>query len=120
MLIILKSGIPENFNDGMVIAVVGYVIVFAALVTLFFVFNNLSRIINYNIRNKLRKKGQHQQAAEKVLHISGDEAAAISMAIYLYHELHDEESNVITIKSISKRYNPWNSKINNLRNFQTQ
>lgn len=116
-LLALKFGLPANFNDGLVIAIVGYVIVFSALVVLFFVFNNFSKIINYNIRKKLLKQGKHEHAREKELMIPGDEAAAISMAIYLYSELHDEESNIITIKRVSKRYSPWSSKIYSLRNY---
>ena len=106
-----------TLNDGIVIAVVGYVIVFSALVVLFFVFNNFSKIINYNIRKKLRKEGKEVDKKEKQLEIPGDVAAAISLAIYMYHELHDEESNIITIKRVSKRYSPWSSKIYGLRNY---
>jgi len=45
---------------------------------------------------------------------------AIAMALHLYYdEVHDDESNVITIKRIERRYSPWSSKIygtnNNLR-----
>ncbi|MCF8229961.1 MAG: OadG family protein [Bacteroidales bacterium] len=115
----VKIGTPDFLNDGLVIAIVGYVIVFSALVVLYFVFANFSKVINYNIRKKLRKEGKGDQVKEKELQISGDEAAAISMAIYLYHELHDEESNVITIKKVSKRYSPWSSKIYGLRNYKS-
>lgn len=110
MVLLSLFSIPDNLNDGIVIAIVGYVIVFSALVVLFFVFNNFSKIINYFIRKELRKKGKFDDAIKKELRISGDEAAAISMAIYLFHQLHDEESNIITIKRISKRYSPWNIK----------
>lgn len=113
----ISLGIPTVFESGLTIAVVGYVIVFSALVILFFVFSYLSKIINYNIRKKLRREGKYEHAKEKELHISGEVGAAISMAIYLYHELHDEESNVITIKKISRAYSPWSSKIYGLRQF---
>ncbi|MDR1585154.1 MAG: OadG family protein [Prevotellaceae bacterium] len=44
--------------------------------------------------------------------ISEDDLAAISTAIFLYFdEIHDKESNIITIKRIERRYSPWNSKI---------
>jgi len=39
------------------------------------------------------------------------------MALHLFmNEMHDEESNVITIKRIERRYSPWNSKIYGLNN----
>lgn len=48
-----------------------------------------------------------------------DKMAAIAMALYLhFNEMHDEESNVITIQRISKTYSPWSSKIYNMRNFR--
>jgi glutaconyl-CoA/methylmalonyl-CoA decarboxylase subunit delta len=42
---------------------------------------------------------------------SGD-IVAIAMALHLfYDEVHDDETNVITIKRIERRYSPWSSKI---------
>ncbi|MDT8393143.1 MAG: OadG family protein [Bacteroidales bacterium] len=105
------------FPEGIIIAMVGYITVFLALVVLFTVFTYLSKTLNYRARLRLRREGQHQAAVEKQLFIPGDVSAAISMALYLYYELHDEESNVITIKRVSKTYSPWSSKIYNLRDF---
>ncbi len=42
---------------------------------------------------------------------------AISMALHLlFDEVHDTESNVITIKRIERRYSPWSSKIYGVNN----
>jgi len=39
------------------------------------------------------------------------------MALHLfYDEVHDDESNVITIKRIERRYSPWSSKIYGINN----
>lgn len=103
------------FPDGIIIALVGYVTVFMALVVLYTVFTYLSKTLNYRARMKLRRQGRYRAAEEKQLFITGDVSAAISMALYLCHELHDEESNVITIKRVSKTYSPWSSKIYTLR-----
>jgi len=51
------------------------------------------------------------------LQISGEESAAISMALYIFNELHDEESNIITIKKIERAYSPWSSKVYNFRRY---
>ena len=92
------------------IAIVGYVIVFTALVLLYFVYNTIPKLINIKVRRKLKKEGKCEDCGD--LHIEGDVNAAISMALYLYfNEIHDEESDVITIKRISKQYTPWSSKI---------
>lgn len=105
------------FPEGIIIAIVGYITVFLALVVLYAVFTYLSKSLNYRARLKLRREGRYKAAEEKQLFITGDVSAAISMALYLYHELHDEESNVITIKRVSKTYSPWSSKIYAIREF---
>ena len=116
-LLKLNFNFDAIFPEGIIIAVVGYITVFLALVILYFVFTYLSKTLNYRARQKLRKEGRYRTAEEKQLFIPGDVSAAISVALYLYHELHDEESNVITIKRISKTYSPWSSKIYTLREF---
>lgn len=116
---ILNIGFDFNaiFPEGIVIAIVGYITVFLALVVLFTVFTYLSKSLNYRARVKLRREGRYKAAEEKQLFIGGDVSAAISMALYLCNELHDKESNVITIKRVSKTYSPWSSKIYTLRDF---
>jgi Na+-transporting methylmalonyl-CoA/oxaloacetate decarboxylase gamma subunit len=97
-------------GSDVTIAIVGYVIVFTALVLLFFVYNAIPKLINIKVRRKLKKEGKCEDYGD--LHMEGDLNAAISMALYLYmNEIHDEESDVITIKRISKQYTPWSSKI---------
>jgi hypothetical protein len=55
--------------------------------------------------------------SESVATVAADEAlsgdiVAIAMALHkFYDEVHDNESNVITIKRIERRYSPWSSKI---------
>jgi len=49
--------------------------------------------------------------------IPSNDVVAIAMALHLYlEEVHDDESNVITIKRIEKRYSPWSSKIYGINN----
>ncbi len=101
----------------MIIAITGYMIVFLALVLLFYVFSSLSKALHYQTRRKLAKQGKLQPHHEEPNYITGEEAAAIAMAIYLYRDLHDDESDVLTIKKISKTYSPWNSRIYGMRHF---
>ena len=97
------------------IAIVGYVIVFSALVLLYFVFLSIPKLLKINIRKKMRKKGETcDQCAEN---IPGGDAAAIGTALYLhFNEAHDVESTKMTIKRVSKTYSPWSSKIHGLNN----
>ena len=102
--------------ENITIALVGYLIVFSALVLLYFVFNSLPRLINLQARIRLRKKGQTEIAAKKDLSIPGPVAAAIAMAIHEhFSELHDEEETVMTIKRVARVYSPWSSKIYGMR-----
>jgi glutaconyl-CoA/methylmalonyl-CoA decarboxylase subunit delta len=49
----------------------------------------------------------------------GEEYAAIAMALHSYFgELHDNESDVITIKNVNKTNSEWCSKILNMRNLR--
>lgn len=104
--------------EEIAIAVVGYVIVFLVLLSLYYIFNNLKKLINLNIRKKLMREGKSIHIEDKDnLHVSGDESAAISMALFLYFEqFHDEEEHILTIKRISKQYSPWSSKIYGILN----
>ena len=102
--------------SGIIVAVVGYLIVFFALVALYFVFFFIAKILKVLRHKRLKKQGREDCIGKEP--ISGELNAAISMALFLYiNEQHDEESNVMTIRKISRRYSPWNSKIYGLRNF---
>ena len=101
-------------SEGIIISILGYTIVFIALVFLFLLFSYLTKFLHFHNRRKLRAAGH--QAAEKDLHIPGEITAAISTAIILhFREVHDFEDTVITIKKVQKTYSPWSSKIYGLR-----
>lgn len=105
-------------SDNFTIAIVGYLIVFIALVTLVAVFSNLPKLINMEARKRMKKRGVTLPDEVKVMTISGEENAAISMALYLFfNEMHDEESNIITIRKVSRSYSPWSSKIYGLNSI---
>jgi glutaconyl-CoA/methylmalonyl-CoA decarboxylase subunit delta len=104
------------------IALVGYIVVFIALVLLYFVFYNLPALLKIDYRSVFsRKVNRDKQLTTADPGITGELSAAIGMAMYIYlNEMHDQESGVITIKKISKRYSPWSSKIYGLRQIPRQ
>lgn len=102
-------------EEGLIITVVGYVIVFFALVLLYLVFSNIARLVNFQARKKLMRQGKKISGESRDLTIAGDVSAAIALALYFYNELHDEEPNILTIKRVSKAYSPWSSKIEHMR-----
>jgi Na+-transporting methylmalonyl-CoA/oxaloacetate decarboxylase gamma subunit len=110
----------ENINlfyEGIPVAAVGYFIVFTALVVLFFVFTYLAKLLEYQARKRCERDGRKECAESDEFAINGEVTAAISMALHLhFSEMHDIESGKLTMKRVSKRYTPWNSKIYNVMN----
>ena len=110
-LIILLS---SSIEAGITVAIVGFLIVFASLSTLVVIFSRLPKIINMKFnRDKLKRKNiKEETITQDDFIVEGNVTAAISLALHMYfNELHDEESNVVTIKKIKKAYSPWSSKI---------
>jgi glutaconyl-CoA/methylmalonyl-CoA decarboxylase subunit delta len=96
------------------LAVVGYVIVFAALITLYLVFQYVPVVLNSLTKRKIKSSDKKESVISDFT-ISGEVSAAISTALHLYfNEMHDDEKTVLTISKISKRYSPWSSKIYNV------
>ena len=95
---------------GLTIAIVGFGIVIVALSLLVLVFLYAPKLLK--IKKIRRKKGDGSHEVEEVVHLEGNVNAAIALALHLYlNEAHDEESNVVTIKRVQRRYSPWSSKI---------
>lgn len=109
----------EVTSQTWIITIVGWMIVFAALVLLIVVFLNVPKLFNIKLPKKSDKKVDGVETKSSgTQYMSGDETAAIATALYMYYaEQHDEESNIITIKRIQRRYSPWSSKIYGVRNF---
>ncbi|MEN8194324.1 MAG: OadG family protein [Bacteroidota bacterium] len=104
-------------NDGLLITIVGYVIVFMSLLFLYIIIANFQKLLAFQQRKKLKEKG-HRAADVDDLTISGDTSAAIATALYLeFEEAHDLENTVLTIKRVQRVYSPWSSKIQGLREY---
>ena len=100
---------------GLGMTVIGYVIVFIALLLLYIVFFNLTKLIQLKSKRTLKKEGITDKDKQDIS-VSGEVNAAIAMALHLYfQELHDEESAILTINRASKIYSPWSSKIYGMR-----
>jgi glutaconyl-CoA/methylmalonyl-CoA decarboxylase subunit delta len=105
-------------NNGIIISVVGYVVVFSALLILYISFSSLTKILIHRQRKRLKSAGADSDLSKEHLSVSGEINAAIGMALYLhFSELHDFENTVLTIKKVQKTYSPWSSKIYGLREY---
>ncbi len=107
--------LSNSVQFGLTVAIVGFLIVFTSLTLLVIVFTRLPKLINMQLnRTKLRRKKSREmeQVTQDDFVLEGNVTAAISLALHMYfNELHDEESNVVTIKKVKKAYSPWSSKI---------
>lgn len=107
-----------NINDwsGILIgSAIGITVVFSALAILATFFMTFQKYIVKSAKKKEIRKGKKE---EEIIDIGSEEIAAVSMALHLFfNSMHDEESNIITIKRIERRYSPWNSKIYGINNL---
>lgn len=96
---------------------VGITVVFIALTLLVFAFMLSAKLSQNTLKKRSIKSGTPETS---IATLDTEKMTAISLALHLYleQEIHDTESNVITIKRIQKRYSPWSSKIYNMNNFQ--
>lgn len=109
----------DQISEGYVILITGLVIVFGALVLLMLFFKFGLPVLLYTY--KIITKGKDKKISEiKVVadtNFTGEIAAAISAAVHMYlREQHDNESAILTIKSVKKPYSPWSSKIYGTQN----
>ena len=65
-----------------------------------------------------KKADTPSESNDPVEAVPSADVVAIAMALHMfYDEVHDDESNVITIKRIERRYSPWSSKIYGTNNY---
>jgi len=105
-----------NWNFAISLSVIGYLIVLGALTFLFFIYKVIPIVLQFFTKQYIRKKNLTNNEKCVEVEVTGEVSAAISMALYFYlNEKHDEESGVVTIKAVSKKYSPWSSKIYGMR-----
>ncbi len=101
---------------SIVMSITAMGVVFTALLVLYRLFKFTARFIQNPIRLKRSKNLPLLEGQKEPKEISGEVFAAISAALYLYEtDKHDQESTILTIERVSRRYSPWSSKIYTLR-----
>lgn len=105
----------DKYGFGM--AAMAMCIVFMALLVLCLAFMAISKIGAKVLRaNKAKAHGVEIGSVEKTIeHDSGEEIAAIVIALHEHLNTHDTENTVLTINKVKRAYSPWNSKIYGLR-----
>ena len=102
-------------KEGIIINTVMTIIVIAVLIFLYKLFGWISARVSPDIRNRFKWKVIRSGKERDSQVIPADHSAAIALALYLNNELHDEESNILTIERVSRIYSPWSSKYYNMR-----
>ena len=109
----------ERDRNGVGMTVMAMCIVFSALLILCLCFYGLSKI--GSMRSRQRKAVAHGKEAPTLAeirstgHDSGEEIAAIVMALHDHLDAHDTENTILTINRVKRAYSPWSSKIYGLR-----
>lgn len=109
----------ERDENGLGMTVMAMCIVFLALIVLCLCFNVISAVSAYfSKRNKVMSMGNKPAGSiieSDAEHDTGEEIAAIVMALHEHLDAHDRESAVLTINKVKRAYSPWSSKIYTLR-----
>jgi Na+-transporting methylmalonyl-CoA/oxaloacetate decarboxylase gamma subunit len=103
---------------GLFLAIVAITIVITVLSFIYLVFKLLSKLsLSFNKENKSKQITINSDENLRRTLPTGEICAAIAMALYQYKkETEADDSSMITIKKITHRYSPWNSKIYGLMN----
>lgn len=108
----------EKDKNGFAMAIMAMGIVFSALLLLCICFYIISKIgERVSSRNKTKTFGtpKTELPEEAKGHDSGEEIAAIAIALHEHLNAHDSENTVLTINKVKRAYSPWSSKIYGLR-----
>ncbi len=111
----------ENDKHGFSMTLMAMGIVFSALLVLCLCFIAFGKIGSLFARfNKARATGANVDEMDineirAVKQDTGEEIAAIVMALHEHLDAHDSESTILTIDKVRRAYSPWSSKIYNLR-----
>ncbi|MCM1066989.1 MAG: OadG family protein [Muribaculaceae bacterium] len=108
----------ERDENGFGMTIMAMAIVFSALLLLCLCFYAIGKIgAAVSKMNKFRAHGVTRKDADEQIaaHDSGEEIAAIAMALAEHLNAHDTENTILTINKVKRAYSPWSSKIYGLR-----
>lgn len=106
----------ERDANGFGMTIMAMCIVFTALLLLCLCFYGIGKIgAAVSRMNKARAHGIDETSAAKTTQDSGEEIAAIAMALHDFLDAHDRENTILTINKVKRAYSPWSSKIYGLR-----
>lgn len=114
----MKMDWSNIINTEVIVSSVVTIILIAVLYLLYRLFKWISLRLSPEIpeiKEKLKNQGKLLRNGTDSRAVPEEHSAAIALALYLNNELHDEESNILTIERVSRIYSPWSSKYYNMR-----
>lgn len=94
-----------NWANALTVAGIGFSLVFSMLVLLIFI------VKLFGVIFVQKPKAQPAAAAAQPAAEAGEEEmVAIAYALHMFYNMHDEESDVLTIRHEDAAYSPWNQK----------
>lgn len=112
-------------SEHIYLSLLGYGIVLLVLISLAAAFKVLPKILGsvtyvWKEAHKIREGFAQTPSPSKPDVLTGEETAAIAMALHLYlYQRHDDEDLRFTVKSIKRQYSPWSSKIYGVQSQQS-
>ncbi|MDR0421652.1 MAG: OadG family protein [Proteiniphilum sp.] len=107
--------LQETDTLGAMLTITSMLVVFSALIALYFFFKLSGNIAKGMTERKVAQSGT-LSAVRSHTHLSGEVLAAISAAIHeMREDQHDLESTILTIQHVKRNYSPWNAKRQSLR-----
>ena len=103
-----------GWGEMLLMAGIGFLIVLLVLTMLIFIMRGMGWVFTRERKPRVAATPASEPASDHA--ISDQElVAAIATALKLYKsDLHDRESETLTINRITRAYSPWNSKIHGL------
>ena len=120
MLSVILRHDPAIYTKGWIVTIAGFLIVIIALFILSTIFRGVAAYFTKKDAEKNAPKVIDKPVTKPVVktaegEIPNEVLTAIGMALYLSTNLHDEESNVITIE---RRQTSWNDKNYGVRHWK--
>ena len=120
MLSVILRHDPAIYTKGWIVTVAGFLIVIIALFILSMIFRGVAAYFTKKDAEKSAPKVIDKPVTKPIVkategEIPNEVLTAIGMALYLSTNLHDEESNVITIE---RRMTSWNDKNYGVRHWK--
>ncbi|MDD2636716.1 MAG: OadG family protein [Bacteroidales bacterium] len=106
--------------NALSIFIIGFSVVFGALIVIYFLFFFLPKIVKFDNIGKRKEKNETKETKQKIekttaVSENSEIYAAIAMALHLHFEdAHDEESMVLTMDIQDRVSSQWGSKIINI------